>query len=431
MARNVQPLLFKNATLVDPENRTESSGDLLVEGGVIRAVAPQLDTPPDAEIIPCRGKILAPGIIDMRAFLGEPGSEHRETLSSASQAAAAGGITTIICSPDTNPAIDDPAIVSFINQRAEATSLVNILPAAALTKGLHGKEMTEIGLLQDAGAIAFTDGTHSIASARVMKKIMTYARDLNALIMHHTEDSDLKGTAVMTSGEYASRLGLPACGTDTEALMLERDLRLVRSTRCRYHAALVTCRDSIELIRRAKSDGLDVTAATSINHLTFNETDVASYRTFFKVSPPLRCEEDRLALAQAISDGTIDCIVSDHNPQDVEQKRRPFAEASDGAIGFETLLAAALRHVFSGALTLPDVFRALSYNPAQRLGLAAGRLTAGAPADLIVVERDAPWVVELGNLHSRSRNSPFEGARMTGQVMQTFVKGQCVFTAPA
>jgi dihydroorotase len=421
-------IFFTNALLVDPDSGHEGGGSVVVQDGLIRDTGAHLHKAPEgAQIIDCGGHVLCPGLTDMRAFLGEPGTEHRETLASAGKAAAAGGVTTVICSPDTDPAIDNPAIVSFIRQRARETSCVNILPAAALTKGLKGQEMTEIGLLQEAGAVAFTDGARSISSARVMKKIMTYGRDLDALIMHHTEDMDLKGSAVMNAGEYASRLGLSACGSDSEAIMLERDLRLVHSTRARYHAALVTCRDSIELIRRARQDGLDVTAATSINHLTFNETDVASYRTFFKLTPPLRTEDDRLALGEAVADGTIDIIVSDHTPQDVEQKRQPFADAADGAIGLETMLAAGLRLVFAGTLTLPQLLRAMSFNPCRRLGLAGGRLAKGAPADLLLLDTDAPWIVDPSALHSRSRNTPFDEARMTGQVLKTFVAGKCVF----
>ncbi len=278
----------------------------------------------------------------MRAFIGEPGADHRETLASASQAAAAGGVTTIICQPDTSPAIDDPAIVDFVLRRARDTAIVHVHPMAAITKGLEGKEMTEIGLLKAAGAVAFTDGDRSVTNAQVMRRALTYARDFDALIVHHTEDPDLVGDGVMNEGEFAARLGLLGIPPAAETIMLERDMRLVALTGGRYHAASITCADSLEVLRRAKDAGLNVTASASINHLTLNENDIGSYRTFLKLSPPLRAEDDRKRLVEAVASGLIDVVMSDHNPQDVETKRLPFAEASPGAIGLETMLTAGL-----------------------------------------------------------------------------------------
>jgi len=371
--------------------------------------------------------VVAPGLIDMRAFVGEPGAEHRETLASASQAAAAGGVTTIICQPDTSPVIDDPAIVDFVLRRARDTAIVHVHPMAALTKGLNGAEMAEIGLLKAAGAVAFTDGARSVASAQVMRRVLTYARDFDALIVHHTEDADLVGEGVMNEGEFAARLGLIGAPKAAETIMLERDLRLVALTESRYHAASLTCAESLEVLRRAKDTGLTVTASASINHLTLNENDIGHYRTFFKLSPPLRAEEDRQALIAALASGLIDVIMSDHNPQDVEVKRLPFAEAAFGAIGIETMLAAGLRLVHRGELALMTLLRAMSARPAELLGLPGGTLRPGAPADLIVIDLETPWKLDRDELKSKCRNTPFDEALMQGRVARTIVAGRTVY----
>lgn len=423
------PILLANARLIDPATGSDRQGGLLIEDGLIRDLGPDLKAdaaPEGAEVIDCHGRVLAPGLVDMRAFVGEPGAEHRETIATATQAAAAGGVTTVVCMPDTDPAIDDPAIVDFLKRRARDTGVVRVLPAAALTKGLAGQEMTEIGLLKEAGAVAFTDGARTIRNANVFRRILTYARDFDALVVHHTEDPDLVGSGVMNAGEFASRLGLTGRHTAAEAIIVERDMRLVEWTGARYHAASVTCRASLEVLRRAKDAGLNVTCGASINHLSFNETDVGDYRSFFKVSPPLRSEQDREALAAAVADGLVDVIVSDHNPQDVEQKRQPFAEAADGAIGIETMLVAGLRLVHAGVVTLPVLLKAMSTRPAEILGLAAGRLAKGAQADLMLLDMGLPWVLDPAELKSRSKNTPFDGARMEGRVLRTIVGGKTV-----
>ncbi|MBA1157176.1 dihydroorotase [Microvirga mediterraneensis] len=422
-----QPILFKNARLVDPTKDREERGGVLVRDGVIQALGPQVTEAAGAQVIDCAGQVLAPGLIDMRAFIGEPGGPYRETLKSAGEAAAAGGVTTVVSMPDTVPALDDPAVIDFIVRRARDTSVVNIRPAAALTKGLEGQEMAEIGRLREAGAIAFTDGARSVTNAQVMRRALTYARDFDALIVHHVEDPDLVGQGVMNEGEFASRLGLPGIPREAETVMLERDVRLVRLTGGRYHAAMISCADSAEIIRAAKEKGLPVTCGVSINHLALNENDIGDYRTFMKLSPPLRHEDDRQAMIEALADGTIDVIVSDHNPQDVETKRLPFAEAADGAVGLETLLSAALRLVHEGRISLPRLLRAMSTRPAEILGLPAGRLSVGAPADLIVFDPDAPYVLDKRQLRSLSKNSPFDEARLEGQVSTTMVAGRVVF----
>ena len=430
MLADLRPLLLANARLVDPVAGTERPGGLLMENGEIRALGQDLApgaVPERTEIVDCGGHVVAPGLVDMRAFLGEPGAEHRETIATASLAAAAGGVTTVVCMPETDPVIDDPAIVDFLLRRARDTAVVRVHPAAALTKGLQGAEMTEIGLLKQAGAVLFTDGARTVTNARVFRRLLTYARDMDALIAHHAEDPDLAGGAVMNEGEFASRLGLPGRPVEAESIVIERDLALVRLTGGRYHAALVTCRRSLEAIRRARDEGLDVTCGASINHLTFNETDVGDYRTFFKLAPPLRSEDDRSALVDALAEGLVDVVVSDHNPQDVEQKRQPFAESADGAIGLETMLPAALRLVHSGRIGLPALMARLSSAPAARLGLPVGRLAPGAPADLVVFDPDEPWVLDPSRLRSKSKNTAFDEARMQGRVLRTIVAGRTVY----
>ncbi|WP_375458228.1 dihydroorotase [uncultured Enterovirga sp.] len=423
-----RPLLLANAHLVDPSTGREGRGAVLIRDGVIEDVAwgENPAAPAGAQVIDGRGLHLAPGLVDMRAFVGEPGAEHRETLKSASEAAAAGGVTTIVSMPDTNPIVDDPAIVDFLLRRARDTSRVNIHPAAAITRRLEGREMTELGLLQEAGAVAFTDGAHAIASAGVMRRALTYARDLGALLMPHLAEASLVGGGVMNEGELASRLGLAGIPREAETVMLERDLRLVRLTGARYHAAMVSCADSVDIIRHAKADGLPVTCGVSVNNLALNENDVGHYRTFCKLSPPLRHEDDRQAVIEALAEGVIDVVVSDHNPQDVETKRLPFAEAADGAIGLETLLSASLRLVQDGRLALPALLRALSSRPAEILGLSAGRLARGAPADLILLDPDEPYLLDKRDLRSRSKNSPFDEARLAGRVRRTIVAGRIV-----
>jgi dihydroorotase len=430
MLSDRRPILLANARIADPSRDLDIIGDLLIADGVIREAKKGIGAagvPEGTDVIDCRGKLVAPGLVDMRAFIGEPGAGFRETFASASQAAAAGGVTTIICQPDTSPAIDNPATVDFVLRRARDTAVVHVHPMAAITKGLEGLEMTEIGLLKAAGAVAFTDGEKSVTNAQVMRRVLTYARDFDALIVHHTEDPNLVGDGVMNEGEFAARLGLLGIPCAAETVMLERDIRLVALTGGRYHAASVTCAESLEVLRRAKDAGLDVTASASINHVTLNENDIGPYRTFLKVSPPLRAEGDRKALVAALASGLVDVVMSDHNPQDVETKRLPFAEAAPGAIGLETMLIAGLRLVHNGELGLLTLLRAMSTRPAELLGLPGGTLRSGAPADVIVVDMDVPWVVDPNELKSKSKNTPFDEARMQGRVVRAIVAGRTIY----
>ncbi len=422
-------IAFLNARVIDPASGRDEAGGVLVQDGLIADIGAHLrrNAPQGARVIDCKGHVLCPGLIDMQVFTGEPGQEHRETLKTASQAAAAGGVTTMVVMPDTEPVIDQVALVDYIQRRARDNARVNVHVMAAMTKGLAGEEMTEIGLLQRAGAIAFTNGKSSVANARVMRNALLYARDFSALIVHHTEDPHLSEGAVMNSGEVATRLGLPGVNKAAETIVLERDVRLVQITGGRYHAAQLSCAESLAVVRAAKARGLPVTCGVSINHLTLNENDIGSYRTFFRIKPPLRSEDDRAAMVAALAGGEIDVIVSSHDPQDADTKRRPFAEAADGAIGLETLLAAALRLYHSGDIGLLPLLGAMTVRPADLLGLPSGRLAKGAPADLILVDLDQPWVVDKAQLLARSKNSPFDESRMQGRVLLTMVAGAVVY----
>jgi dihydroorotase len=317
--------------------------------------------------------------------------------------------------------------VDFVLRRARDTAIVNIHPMAALTKGMRGEEMTEIGLLKAAGAVAFTDGDRSVTNAQVMRRALTYARDFDALIVHHTEDPDLVGEGVMNEGEFAARLGLVGIPNAAEAVMLERDMRLVALTGGRYHAASLSSIESLEILKRARDAGLYVSASVSINHVTLNENDIGPYRTFLKLSPPLRTEEDRLALVAALASGLIDVVMSDHNPQDVEVKRLPFAEAAAGAVGLQTMLPAALRLIHNGEMDFKTLIRAMSTRPAELLGLPGGSLRAGSPADVVVIDPDTPWVLDPADLKSQCKNTPFDEARFSGRVVRTIVGGRTVY----
>ncbi|HJU32784.1 MAG TPA: dihydroorotase [Hyphomicrobiaceae bacterium] len=420
---------FLNARLVDPASGKDEPGGLVAAGGVIADLGPHLrrNAPEHARVVDCRGHVLCPGLIDMQVFTGEPGLEHRETLKTASHAAAAGGVTTIVVMPDTEPVIDQVALVDFIQRRARDNAVVNVHAMAAMTRGLKGTEMTEIGLLKRAGAVAFSNGKTSVANTRVMRNVLLYARDHDALIVHHAEDPYLTEGSVMNAGEVATRLGLPGVNKAAETIVLERDLRLVDITGGRYHAATLSCAESLEAVRAAKARGLPVTCGVSINHLTLNENDIGSYRTFLRLKPPLRSESDRMAMVKGLAAGEVDVVVSSHDPQDADVKRHPFAEAADGAIGLETLLAAGLRLYHNGEIGLLPLLRAMTINPAKLLGLSSGRLEKGAPADLILVDLGQPWVVDRALLRARSKNSPFDESKMQGRVLTTMVAGNTVY----
>jgi len=430
VSERVRPVGFHSVRLIDPASGRDETGGLLVDAGRIADVGPHLTAdsfPDDTEVIDGRGHVLAPGLVDMQVFTGEPGYEHRETIASASRAAAAGGVTTMVCMPDTDPVIHDVAMVDYVQRLARDTAIVRLAPMGALTKDLAGQEMTEIGLMSEAGAVAFTNGRRAITNAQTMRRALTYARDFDALIVHHAEDPDLVGEGVMHEGETATRLGLQGIPAEAETVMLSRDLKLVGLARGRYHAAQLSTARALTTLRRAKDRDLPVTAGVSINNLTLNENDIGTYRTFLKLSPPLRSEEDRMALVGALAEGLIDVIVSSHDPQDVETKRHPFADSEAGAIGLETMLSAALRLHHSGDVPLIRLIDAMSTRPAALLGLESGSLEIGRPADLVFFDPFMPWIVDAGALSSRSKNTPFEDARLQGRVLRTIVAGRTVY----
>ena len=420
-------LHFTNARLIDPEAQSDALGTLTVEAGVIAALNGA--APAGAEVIDCGGHCLAPGIVDLGVKIGEPGERHRESFRSAGLAAAAGGVTTIIARPDTHPAIDTPEVLEFVTRRAAEASPVRIRHMAALTKGRQGREMTEIGFLRDAGALAFTDADAVSTDTKALARAYTYARSLGALVIGHPQEPGLSKGAAVTSGKFASLRGLPGVHPMAERMGLDRDLALVEMTGARYHADQITTARSLPALERAKANGLDVTAGVSIHHLTLNEIDVGDYRTFFKLTPPLRSEDDRLAMVEAVASGLIEVISSQHTPADEESKRLPYEEAASGAVGLETLLPAAMRLYHAGHLSLPELWRALSLNPARRLGLPQGRLAQGAPADLVLFDPDTPFVLDRFKLRSKSKNTPFDGSRMEGKVLATYVGGARVYAA--
>ena len=421
-------ILFTHARLVLPVALEVSPGAILVEDGKIAGVYEEVapDVAAD-QTVDCGGHCLAPGIIDIGVKVSEPGERHKESFRSAGRAAAAGGVTTIVTRPDTHPAIDTPETLEFVARRADRDAPVNVLPMAALTKGRAGREMTEIGFLKDAGAVAFTDCDNVVTDTKVFARALTYARSCNALVIGHIQEPGLSAGAAATSGKFASLRGLPGVSPMAERMGLDRDISLIEMTGASYHADQVTTARALPALERAKRNGLDITAGVGIHHLTLNDLDVADYRTFFKLKPPLRSEDDRLAVVQAVADGLIDIICSMHTPQDEESKRLPFEEAASGAVGLETFLPAALRLVHAGHLSLPQLFRAIALNPAQRLGLPAGRLREGAPADLVLFDPDAPFVLDRFALRSKSKNTPFDGDRMEGRVLGTWVAGRRVF----
>jgi dihydroorotase len=422
-------ILLANARLIDPAAGTEAAGALLIEAGCIAARGADLAPPPGARVIDCAGHCLAPGIVDLGVKVGEPGERHKESFRTAALAAARGGVTTIVTRPDTEPPIDSPETLEFAARRAAEAGTARFRPMAALTRGRQGRQMTEIGFLLDAGAVAFTDADRPLTDTRVYARCLAYARSLGALVIGHPQDAGLSAGTAATAGKFASLKGLPAVPALAERIGLERDLALVELTGARWHADQITTAAALPALARAKAAGLDVTAGTSIHHVTLNEFDIGDWRSFFRLTPPLRAEDDRLATVQALAEGLIDILCSMHTPQDEDSKRLPFEDAAPGAVALEALLPAALRLWHAGALTLPALFRAMALNPARRLGLAAGTLDAGAPADLVLFDPHAPFVLDRATLASKSKNTPFDGARMQGRVLQTWLGGILVHHA--
>ena len=421
---------YVNARLLDPASGLDAAGALLTENGTIADLGPGLfaDGVPDGiETVDCQGLALAPGLVDMRVQLREPGQEHKETLASASAAAAAGGVTSMACLPNTNPILDEVSLIEFVERRAAEVGGVNIHPYAALTKGFNGKDLTEMGLLAAAGAIGFTDATKAVDDSLVMRRALSYAQPFGILIVQHAEDPGLAEGGAMNEGELSTRLGLAGIPAAAEVMMLERDLRLAEVTGGRYHAAHISTAAGVEAIRAAKARGLNVTCDTAPPYFALNELAVGDYRTFAKVSPPLRSEEDRQAVVEGLKDGTIDAIASDHSPHDQDSKRLPFAQAEFGIVGLETLLPLSLELYHNGHLPLLDVLGLLTHRPADILSLEAGHLRAGAPADFVLIDIDVPRRINASEFRSKSKNTPFDERPAQGRAMRTVVGGRDVF----
>ena len=426
------PIVFQNARLVDPAAGYDGAGALLIAEGLIVRVshgANLTDLPPGARVIDAGGAMLCPGLIDLRVKTGEPGNEPKETLKSAARAAAAGGVTSIVVQPDTDPVIDDPAVVDFILRRARDIELVHVYPAGAATKGCLGKGMAEIGLMHEAGCVYVTDADRPIVDSKVFRRLLAYAGGLGVLVAHRPADPWLTEGAVATEGEFAGRMGLAAEPVAAETIMLERDIALAGLTGARLMVDQISAAAPLESLARAKGRGLSIIATASINHLTFNELDIGDYRTFWKLTPPLRGEDDRQALIEAVARGLVDIVVSAHAPAPPEEKRLPFDEAAPGAIGLETLLPALLTLHHEGRIPLLRLIETVTLAPAEAIGLAAGRLTVGAPADLILVDLDAPRLIDASDLVSKSKNSAFDGRRLQGRVLMTLVDGRVVYQA--
>ena len=413
-----------NARIIDPATGYDDLGTLLIEEGRIIAFGSHIDA--EGAIIDAEGHICAPGLIDMRVSTGEPGRENRETIATAAKAAAAGGITSIVIMPETEPVIDDMSLVDFITRRAE-TAPINVYAAGALTKGLDGRTLTEIGLMTQAGAVMFSNGKSPIADASTMRRLLSYSASFNALIANRAIEPSLSKYAVAHESDLSSRLGLTGAPAAAERIMAERDVALAELTGGRLLIDMISSSEALDVVRRAKSRDLEIACSVSINHLALNEVDIGDYRTFAKLDPPLREESDRMALLEGINDGTIDVIVSAHDPRPAGEKRLPYAEASTGAVGLELLLAAGLSQVADGRLDLMAFLAAVTSNPAALLGLDSGRIAEGAPADLIIFNPNAPWVCDSDALLSRSKNTPLDGRRMTGRNLKTICKGRVVF----
>ena len=427
-----RPTAFVGARLVDPESGYDGPGCLIVTEGVIADVQrrPALEAAsPDLRVIDCAGALLIPGLIDLRVKTGEPGAEPKETLKSAARAAAAGGVTTLVLQPDTDPALDDPATVDFVLRRGRDLELVHMLAAGAATKGCRGERLAEIGLMVEAGCAYITDGDHTLADSKVLRRVLAYASAHGALVAHRPADPYLSQGACATDGEFAAWLGLPSAPAIAERITLERDLALCELTGARLLLDQLTTGDSCARLAAAKGRGVPASATASINHLTFNELDIGDYRTFYRLDPPLRCEDDRQALIDAVASGLIEAVTSAHTPAPAEDKRLPFTEAAPGAVGLETLLPALLTLHHEGRCELPALIRAVTLGPARLLGLDAGRLAPGAPADLALVDMGAPRLIDAAKLASKAKNSPFDGRRLQGEVLLTMCDGRVLHRA--
>jgi len=421
---------FINATIIDPFNSLNEIGGLIIgEDGSIEAIGKKVNKnniPSREKIINLNGKHIFPGLVDMRVFAGEPGYEYKENFRTLSNAALAGGVTSVVTMPNTDPIIDNVSIVDFLKRRGRDKSKINIFPTASLTKGIEGSNMTEFGLLQKKGIIAFTDGVKTIQNTRLMSRIMTSAQDLNCLILQHAEDYELSKDGMINDGIIATKLGLQGISDLAELIIIERDLTLLENIKCRYHISQISSSKSVNIIKERKQK-IKFTCGVSINNLSLNENDIGDFKTFLKLSPPLRTEDDRVALVQGLNDKTIDVIVSDHKPEDEEQKRLTFAQAAAGASGIETLLPLSLELYHNGSVKLETIIQALTSNPGKILKINKGNLSIGNDADFCIVDINKPWIVKKDKLISKSKNTSIEEKKLQGKITNTFVKGVELF----
>ncbi len=423
-----QNFLLKGGTILNPEKKRLEKKDILIKDKIIAEINQAINYEIDECItIDCEGLYVSPGIVDMRVNLGEPGFEHKETIKSACQAAASGGITTMICMPNTSPVIDHPAIIQSIQRKAREVALSKVYCTGSVTRGTKGIEISELQLMQESGAVGFTDGNKSVANARVMKRALNYVKSFNGLIIQHAEEPELSHNGVVNEGEVSTRLGLTGIPSYTEAMIVERDLWLVKDTKCRYHVSHVSTKETVDIIRNAKKSGIQITCDTAPPYFMLNELAIENYRTFSKLSPPLRTERDRKEIINGIIDGTIDAIVSDHTPQDQDAKRLPFNQAAFGGVGLETLLPLTLSLVKNTELDLITAISLITKNPSDILGLNSGCLKLNSEADITIFDLDKPWKVKPENFHSKSKNSPFDSILVQGKNLITFVRGRLVY----
>jgi len=421
---------FINANIIDPHNFINENGGLIIgENGKVEGIGKKVNTiniPSREKFIDLKGKYIFPGLVDMRVFVGEPGYEYKENFRTLSNAALSGGVTSVVTMPNTNPVIDNVSIVDFLKRRGRDKSKINIYPSACLTMNTEGTNMTEFGLLQNKGIIAFTDGTKTIQNTRIMSRIMNSAKDLNSLILQHAEDYELAKNGMINEGIIATKLGLQGIPEIAEQVIIERDLTLLESIKCRYHISQISSAKSVDIINNRK-ENIKFSCGVSINNLSLNENDIGDFRTFLKLSPPLRTEDDRIALVKGLSNETIDVIVSDHKPEDEEQKRLTFAQAGTGASGIETLLSLSLELYHNGSVKLETIIKSLTSNPANILKIEKGNLSVGNDADFCIVDLNKPWIVKQENLYSKSKNTSIENKKLQGKVTNTFVKGEELF----
>ena len=421
---------FLNANIIDTHNSINEVGGLIIgDNGLVEAIGKKVNKnniPSREKVIDLKGKYIFPGIVDMRVFVGEPGYEYKENFRTLSNAALSGGVTSVVTMPNTDPIIDNVSIVDFLKRRGRDKSKINIFPTASLTKNLEGTNMTEFGLLQKKGIIAFTDGLKTIQNTRLMSRIMKSAHDLNSLILQHAEDLELSKKGMINDGIISTKLGLQGIPDLAELIIIERDLTLLESIKCRYHISQISSKKSVEIINERKQK-VKFTCGVSINNLSLNENDIGDFRTFLKLSPPLRTEEDRMSLVEGLNNKTIDVIVSDHKPEDEEQKRLTFAQAATGSSGIETLLSLSLELYHNGSVKLETIIQALTSNPAKILKINKGNLTTGNNADFCIVDINKPWIVKKEKLISKSKNTSIENKKLQGKVTNTFVKGVELF----